>query len=124
MKLLNFGSVRTLFRRRAARQGTPDPLALQRALGRAHLGRRYGPRQRWQDFRAVLTETPEGQRVLWQLLEWSRLYRPVAVHDEPHMTYFRDGERNMGLRVLATLNAEPPAADSDGDQSGGRVPPR
>ena len=64
------------------------------------------------DFCAVFHghSTPEqGRRVLWQLLDWARIYRPVKAND-PYETYFRDGERNMGLRIIRTMHAEPAAA--------------
>ena len=75
----------------------------------------YGRDDRLRDFRAVFRgdSTPEqGRRVLWQVLAWCRLFRPVAAPGDPYETYRRDGERNIGLKILAVLNAKPP--DSPG----------
>ncbi|MEQ8356726.1 MAG: hypothetical protein RH942_14380 [Kiloniellaceae bacterium] len=96
--------------RRRARSGQPDPEAFFEALRRASLGRRYTRADRYRDFRAVFfgESTPlQGKRVLWQILEWCRLFRPVSAPGDPHETYRRDGERNIGLKIFMTLNAEP-----------------
>lgn len=90
--------------------GEPDPDAFFEALRRASLGERYTAQDRYRDFRAVFfgQSTPEqGKRVLWQILCWCRLFRPVSAPGDPHETYRRDGERNIGLKIVMTLNAEP-----------------
>lgn len=89
-----------------AGRGEADPEAFFDDLLRARLGAGYGPVERTRDFRRVFA-SPAGRRVLWQILEWAHLFRPVAVKGDSHETYRRDGERNIGLRILATLNAEP-----------------
>lgn len=86
--------------------GEADPEAFFEALMRARLGEGYGPVERYRDFRQVFA-SPAGRRVLWQILEWAHLFRPVAVRGDSSETYRRDGERNIGLRMLAVLNAEP-----------------
>ena len=90
--------------------GQPDPEAFFAALRRASLGERYTAIDRYRDFRAVFfgESTPQqGKRVLWQILEWCRLFRPVSAPGDSHETYRRDGERNIGLKIFMTLNAEP-----------------
>ncbi|GAB4377358.1 MAG: hypothetical protein Kow00114_41630 [Kiloniellaceae bacterium] len=97
-----------LFRKGPA--GQPDPEAFFEDLRRASLGERYTAVDRYRDFRAVFfgESTPQqGKRVLWQILEWCRLFRPVSAPGDPHETYRRDGERNIGLKIFMTLNAEP-----------------
>ncbi|HEX9835485.1 MAG TPA: hypothetical protein VGB90_01445, partial [Alphaproteobacteria bacterium] len=67
-----------LFRRRPA---PPDPIAFFDSLIKARLGERYGEPDRYRDFRAVFLghSTPEqGNRVLWQIFEWTRMYQRVA----------------------------------------------
>ncbi len=94
---------------RKAPLGQPDPDAFFEALRRAALGQRYTGIDRYRDFRAVFfgESTPQqGKRVLWQILEWCRLFRPVSAPGDPHETYRRDGERNIGLKIFMTLNAE------------------
>ncbi|MEQ8193819.1 MAG: hypothetical protein RIB59_04955 [Rhodospirillales bacterium] len=102
------GFFRRLFGRRAHR-AAPDPEAFLAGLREAALGRRYTKIDRYRDFRAVFLATRQGRRVLWQILEWAHVYRSVAVRGDSHQTYFRDGERNVGLRILAVTNAEPGA---------------
>lgn len=97
-------------RRKVQPPGQPDPEAFFAALRRASLGERYTAVDRYRDFRAVFfgESTPQqGRRVLWQILEWCRLFRPVSAPGDPHETYRRDGERNIGLKIFMTLNAEP-----------------
>lgn len=96
------------------RTGEPDPDAFFAALRRSSLGERYSAQDRYRDFRAVFfgQSTPEqGKRVLWQILCWCRLFRPVSAPGDPHETYRRDGERNIGLKIFMTLNAEPDAPE-------------
>lgn len=98
------------------RRGRPDPDAFLADLRRAVVGRRYTDIDRYRDFRAVFmgaSTAEQGRRVLWQMLEWCRMYRPVAVQGDPHETYRRDGMRAIGLHVLMTLNAEPSPAGAE-----------
>ncbi len=79
-------------------------------LRSAAVGGHYGEADRYRDFRAVFmgASTPEqGKRVLWQIFEWCRLYRPVAKAGDPYETYRRDGMRAIGLHILMTMHAEP-----------------
>lgn len=85
---------------------SPDPEVFLDDLRAAQVGR-YTRMDRYRDFRAVFMATPQGRRVLWQILAWGRMYAPVAKTGDPHMTYFRDGERNIGLRIMQAMNAEP-----------------
>ncbi|NIA72523.1 hypothetical protein HBA54_28440 [Pelagibius litoralis] len=88
----------------------PDPEGFFEDLRRAAVGKNYSGIDRYRDFRAVFfgeSTAEQGRRVLWQILEWCRLFRPVSAPGDPHETYRRDGERNIGLKVFMTLNAEP-----------------
>lgn len=40
---------------------------------------------------------------MWDLLSACGLYRMSARAGDPHMTYFHEGERNVGLRLLVQL---------------------
>ena len=89
--------------------GNPDPDAFQRRLAGA-FGidpRRYPPDRLYRDFAAVFLRDQAGRRARYKILEWGHLYQPVYVAGDPHGTAFRDGERNLALRILAALNAEP-----------------
>jgi hypothetical protein len=102
--------VKHLFRRRPT-PPPPDPMEFFARLMRAKLGEGYGAMERYKDFRAVFmgqSDAAQGNRVLWQIFEWARLYGRVATPGDPHETYFRDGERNIALRILAALTSEPP----------------
>lgn len=106
--------MRGLFRRRRAAPPPPDPVAFFEGLMRAKLGEGYGAVERFKDFRAVFLDestAAQGNRVLWQIFEWARMYQRVAAPGDPHETYFRDGERNIGLRILAALISEPESHD-------------
>ncbi|MGF1455191.1 MAG: hypothetical protein ACFB6R_07420 [Alphaproteobacteria bacterium] len=64
-------------------------------------------------FSTVFLGSDAGQRVLHEILEWCGLYRP-SVTGRPghaidvHATMVREGERNIGLRLMAVLMQEPP----------------
>lgn len=89
------------------RRGRPDPEALFAQLARAHTGLGYGDIERYRDFREVFLTTEKGRCVLNEIFTWANLFRPVLVPGDPYATHYRDGERNIGLKILATLNAEP-----------------
>ncbi len=82
-----------------------DPERFFASLLQARIGHRYTEADRKRDFQATFS-TLAGRRVLWQIFEWTHMFRPISTAD-PHETYRRDGERNIGLRILATMNAEP-----------------
>ncbi len=99
---------RFAMRRSGGAKGNPDPVAFQERLGRA-FGvdpRRYPAAALHRDFREALTRTARGQRVLHKILEWGHVYQVSFVQGDPYGTAFRDGERNLALRILAALNAE------------------
>ena len=115
--------IRRLLKRGRHRPGVPDPEAFFDSLIQVKLGARYGRMDRYRDFRRAFLESPEGRRVLWQILGWCHMFRPAAVRGDANETYRREGERNVGLRILATLNAEPAdepelAAADHGDGAG------
>lgn len=69
----------------------------------------YTPKDRFADFRKVFDGTPEGRRVLSEILSWGHMLKPSMVGSpvDPYLTHMRDGERNIALRLLATVNNEP-----------------
>lgn len=87
------------------RHREPDIDKFFASLTPVQLGASYTRMDRYRDFRRVFG-TEDGKRVLWQIFEWTHMFRPIAVKD-PHDTYRRDGERNIGLKILAMMNAEP-----------------
>lgn len=87
------------------KRSTADPEAFFASLLQARIGHRYTEADRKRDFQATFS-TLAGRRVLWQIFDWTHMFRPISTAD-PHETYRRDGERNIGLRILAAMNAEP-----------------
>lgn len=70
----------------------------------------YTAMDRYRDFRRVFMSSPEGQRVLWQILSWAHLLKPPVMGRpiDPYLTHVMAGESNLGLRLLKTINEEPP----------------
>ncbi|MDJ0944259.1 MAG: hypothetical protein QNJ30_12375 [Kiloniellales bacterium] len=98
------------FRRRAAGDRGADLERFFGRLARDQLGPGYGAAERRRDFRTVFA-TPAGRRVLWSLLDWCGLFRPVAVKGDPYETYHRDGRRDIRLRIIRTLEAAAPSGE-------------
>jgi len=69
----------------------------------------YSPRDKYHDFRRLFTETAEGKRVFNEILSWGRLFKPSAIGTpvDAYAMAIREGERNMALRLLYTVNNEP-----------------
>jgi len=65
----------------------------------------YSDIDRYKDFKATFA-TPAGKRVLHQLLRWSHIWQSSMAEDALTMA-FSEGERNLGLKILATLSYEP-----------------
>lgn len=55
------------------------------------------------DFQATFG-TPQGQRVLWTIAGWAHLFQ-TSYHprQSQEATAFREGERNIMLRILAMM---------------------
>ncbi len=99
--------IRWPFRRH--RVGTPDPEAFLAELAAAHPGKSYDKSvDRYREFRRVFLETDQGRRVLYELLAWGGMFRPRRSFDT-NETFFHEGERNIALKIMTTMNAEPKA---------------
>ena len=69
----------------------------------------YLPKERYHDFRKVFG-TAEGQRVMREVLSWCHLLKP-SVYGAPidaNLVMLREGERNIGLKLLSIYHNEPP----------------
>jgi hypothetical protein len=55
-----------------------------------------------QAIRALMAQ-PDGRAWVWDHLSACGIYRTSAHASDPHMTYFHEGERNVGLRLLVQL---------------------
>lgn len=62
-------------------------------------------RQRQSDeaIKAFMGHT-QGRAWVWDHLSACGLYRMSARSGDPHMTYFHEGERNVGLRLMVQLH--------------------
>ena len=69
----------------------------------------YTAKERFADFRRLFTSTPEGKRVFAEILSWGHMLKPslITAPIDPYYTHIKEGERNMSLRLLATINNEP-----------------
>jgi hypothetical protein len=91
----------------ASKVGRPDPEALFAEI--AHTG--YRDEDRYREFRRVFLGSDEGRRVLYEILSWGHMFQSSVSRTEidPNRVMFLEGERNLALKLLATLNAEPTA---------------
>lgn len=62
------------------------------------------------DFKWVMSN-PRGRRFIWRLLSLAGVFRSSFTGSSE--TFFREGERNMGLRVLAMIHEHTPGAYSE-----------
>ena len=62
------------------------------------------------DYRSVL-QTAEGRRVMWDIMSMCHLYSLSMTGNSN--TFFREGERNIGLRVLGRILEANPGAYPD-----------
>ena len=104
------------FRRRAGDNTSPrDPHALFADLAAARRGLAWAEVDRRRDFRTVFLGSAAGRRVLYEILAWSRVFASTFVPGDAFATHWREGGRDVGLRILAVLDADravPDAADA------------
>lgn len=82
-----------------------DPEALMADVTRAHGGNRK-PDEIAGDFRQLLLGSEQGKRVLYQVFAWAHLW-DTSMTADPHTTAFKEGERNIGLKIMAALREDP-----------------
>ena len=88
-----------------------DPTAAEEFLNElasAHT-QNYAEIDRYRDFRAVFLGSDQGRRVLYAIMGFGLMYRSSAYRGrfDPYKTLFHEGERNLALRILTTINNEP-----------------
>lgn len=59
-----------------------------------------------QDYRRTF-ESPHGKKVLYDLMRASNMLSVSHVRGDPYETAFREGERNMVIRILQVLKMDP-----------------
>lgn len=85
----------------------PDPEGLLRRLVAASEGP-YTEMDRYREFRALFLETEQGLRVLHQILAWAHIWN-TSMAPTAHEVTFSEGERNLGLKIMAAVEVEPAA---------------
>ncbi len=83
-----------------------EPKEPYNASEEAHVraGRRKAKLERDQhlaDVRLVM-DTIGGRRVVWGLLEAAKIFHPTFAQD-PYLTAWQEGGRNLGLRILSDV---------------------
>lgn len=107
------GRLRFLRRGRASAAPAPsDPQALFADLAATRRGLDYGEADRRRDFRNVFLGSVAGRRVLYEILAWSRVFASTFVPGDAYATHWREGGRDVGLRILAVLDADRAAPDA------------
>lgn len=51
--------------------------------------------------------SPQGQEVLQDILSHCHFYQPSHTPGDPYETAFREGERNVALKIVKALNTDP-----------------
>jgi hypothetical protein len=110
-------TMRFRFGRKKARDTAApgDPHALFADLAAARRGLAWTELDRRRDFRAVFLGSAAGRRLLYEILAWSRVFASTFVPGDGFATHWREGGRDVGLRILAVLDADravPDAADA------------
>jgi len=62
-------------------------------------------RQETDDFKWLMAD-PRGRRIVWGLLELTGVYRSSFTGNSE--TFFREGERNIGLKIVHKIHAHCP----------------
>ena len=90
----------------------PEPIAYDAAdpdqVGRAEETARTARAQAAEDLGRVL-ESEAGRRFVWRVLEAAHCFQ-ISHGPDPYATAFREGERNVGLPILAEILATRPDA--------------
>ena len=63
---------------------------------------------KYRDFNELFS-TEQGKRVLGEIQTWGHLFKPsIPVSPiDPYLMAFKEGERNIVLKILYTMNNEP-----------------
>jgi hypothetical protein len=66
----------------------------------------FGRERDTDDLKSVLS-TVQGRRFVWKYLEKCGVYT-TSFSESPHRTMFLEGQRNIGLMLMADINAADP----------------
>jgi hypothetical protein len=82
-----------------------DPEALAADLARAW-GSKRPPEEVAADFKQLFLGSEQGKRVLYEIFAWGHLWRS-SMAATTEATAFNEGERNIGLKIMAALRKDP-----------------
>ena len=87
-------------------------IELQNAGDEAQVDRRkravkIQEQKRANDLKAVM-DTPQGRAVLWRVLAYCGVFQSSFVAGQSDTTAFKEGQRNVGLKLLAQLQEHCP----------------
>jgi hypothetical protein len=68
---------------------------------------KYNKMDRYREFRSVFLGSEQGKRVLYEILSWGGMLRPSSRNFDTNETFFHEGERNIALKIMTIMNAEP-----------------
>ncbi len=57
-----------------------------------------------------LMGTKAGRAYVWELLTFCHVFRTSIIAGDPYATHVQEGERNVGLKLLADINRDAPEA--------------
>jgi len=63
--------------------------------------------RRLNDVREILN-TKRGRRFMWETLEFCGIFKTSLA--DPHQIFYNEGQRNVGLKLLADVNEASPEA--------------
>ena len=100
---------------------TTDPLDLLLSIPPIEKGYAFSA-DCYRDFHQVFLASPDGQRVLRQLLDWTRMFSVVkpAMGIDPNLVVYHEGERHIGTQILAALTIEPQDRPSEANRTRGK----
>ncbi len=83
-----------------------DRIKFSERVAKDHPGSTYSAADRYVDF-AQLFATPQGRRVLSQILIRCQLWERSHTLGDSHATAHKEGMRDVGLWLMETINMEP-----------------
>ena len=71
------------------------------------LGDNYTKEDCHRDFRRIFLEDETGRRVFRQIMTWCHPFKISYGGGDASLTYLQEGERNIGLRIIAAMHETP-----------------
>ena len=78
----------------------------KKAVKKAKQKERNAEQTRLNDFEFVMSSA-QGRRFVNRILEISGVFQSTFVRGDAHATSFKEGQRNVGLVLMADINSDP-----------------